>query len=341
MKAVIMAGGEGRRLRAVSGPVPKPLVPLLGRPMMEHIILLLREQGFRDICVSLRYRAEDIISRFGDGSALGVRLSYRTENEPLGTAGGVKNCMDFCGDEDFLVISGDAACDFDLRLLADKHRKCSADVSIALYHCSEPLSYGLAVTDSSDMVRAFVEKPSWSRVVTDLVNTGIYVVSPEAMEKVPENSHFDFADDLFPLLLNSGRKILGLPMEGYWCDVGCPLSYYKCCADALEGRFKLSPGEGFRTDSEKRCQDRPEKCTECLELPCRSRAALMGALSEGLLDIGAEYSDGIHLSGSRFRMHISPLSEIPALRVAVSSQDSEYARELAVSAAELINALDL
>ena len=191
MKAVIMAGGEGKRLKAVTGDTPKPLVPLLGRPMMEHILLLLKAHGFTDVCAAVKYRAEEIMDRFGDGSALGLRLQYRVEPQALGTAGGVKNCADFYGDEDFLVISGDAACEFDLGALMRRHRESGAAVTLALCRHPEPLSYGLAVTDEEGLVRCFIEKPLWSRVVTDLVNTGIYVVSPRAMALVPEGQPLD------------------------------------------------------------------------------------------------------------------------------------------------------
>ena len=208
MKAVIMAGGEGRRLRPVTGDTPKPLAPLLGRPVMEHILRLLAGQGFDTVCAALRYRAEEIMARFGDGSALGLSLQYRVEAEPLGTAGGVKNCANFTGNEDFLVISGDAACDFDLAALVRAHREAGAAATLALYRSAEPLPYGLAVTDGEGLVRAFVEKPGWPQVVTDLVNTGIYVLSPRAMALVPDGKPFDFAKDLFQLLLKQGGSCL-------------------------------------------------------------------------------------------------------------------------------------
>lgn len=341
MKAVIMAGGEGKRLKAVTGELPKPMVPMLGRPMMEHIILLLKENGFEDICAAVKYRAEDIMEYFGDGSKLGVRLQYRVEQQALGTAGGVKNCADFYGDEDFLVISGDAACDFDLRELMARHRESGSAVSLALYRHPEPLSYGLAVTDQGGLIKAFVEKPRWSRVVTDLVNTGIYAVSPRAMASVPEGASFDFAKDLFPLLMKNGEKLLGLSMDGYWCDVGSPLSYYRCCADALEGRLHLHPSPAFAPPAPGEDEDSDEEGAANLDCPCRSRAELMGALSELMLDMGADYSDGIRLRGSRFDLHISPLSKSSALRISVSSQDAEFAKELALSAKELAQALDL
>lgn len=342
MKAVIMAGGLGSRLKAVTGSLPKPLAPLLGRPMMEHIILLLKEQGFTDICAAVKYRAEDIIERFGDGSALGVRLQYRVEEQPLGTAGAVKNCEDFYGGEDFLVISGDAACDFDLSRLMAEHKRRRAAATIALCCHPEPLRYGLAITDQGDMVRAFIEKPSWAQVVTDHVNTGIYLLSPRAMAPVPRGQSFDFARDLFPLLLERGELILGLPMEGYWQDVGTPLSYYKCCADALEGKLRLQPGPEFAGREEDQAENEPEgDWAASLEYPCKSRAGLMAELSKAMLDMGASFSDGLRLSGENYALRISPLAKSSAIRISVASEDAEFAKELAISARDLAKALDL
>jgi mannose-1-phosphate guanylyltransferase/phosphomannomutase len=341
VKAVIMAGGEGTRLRAVTGEMPKPMVPLLGRPMLEHILLLLKNQGFGDVCIALRYRAGDIMDYFGDGGSLGMHIQYRLEEEPLGTAGAVKNCEDFYGDEDFLVISGDAACDFNLRTLMEAHRRSSAAATLALYRSREPLRYGLAVTDEEGCICSFIEKPGWRRVVSDLINTGIYVISPEIMSLVPEGKSFDFAKELFPLLLSRGKKLLGICPAGYWCDVGTPLSYYKCCVDALEGRLKIEPGGQFKKEAETEERDLPREGTEFRDCRCRSRAELMGTLSRLMLDMGADYSDGIRLSGDNYRLHISPLVNSSAVRVAVDSPDAEFARSLALSAEELIRALDM
>lgn len=339
MKAVIMAGGMGSRLKAITGDRPKPMVPLLGRPLMEYILELLRSQGFDQVCAAVRYRAGDIMAHFGDGSRFGVEMQYRVEEEPLGTAGAVKNCRDFYGGEDFLVISGDAACDFRLSRLMEEHKRQGAAVTLALCRHSEPLSYGLAVTDGEGRIRSFVEKPDWSRVVTDLVNTGIYVISPRIMELVPEGREFDFAKDLFPLLLSREELLLGLPMEGYWCDVGSPLSYYRCCADALEGKLRLDFPELFRPPIPSG-GDVPPLPGENLDCACRSRAELMGSLSELLMDMGADYSDGLQLDSLRFHLRISPLASRSALRISVSSQDAEFARELAISARDLARALE-
>ena len=339
MKAVIMAGGQGTRLKAVTGDRPKPLVPLLGKPLMEYILLLLRSHGFTQVCAAVRYRAQDITDCFGDGSRLGLELEYRLEDRALGTAGAVKNCADFCGDEDFLVISGDAACDFDLQSLMRRHRESHAAVTLALVRHPEPLRYGLAVTQEDGRIRAFVEKPCWGRVVTDLVNTGIYVVSPGVLDLIPPNTEFDFAKDLFPLLLQQNRLLLGVPMEGYWCDVGTPLSYYRCCVDALEGRLRLTLPEDFCPTIEAGEAPAPEGVVR-LDCDCRSRAGLMGALSAYMLELNADYSDGIRLDGETYRMHIAPLPDASALRVCVQSPDTEFARGLAFSARDLIAALE-
>lgn len=341
MKAVILAGGEGTRLRCVTGQTPKPLVPLLGRSMMEHILLLLRRNGFTEVCAALRYRAEDIMRAFGDGSALGVQLCYRIEQKPLGTAGAVKNCADFTAGDDFLLISGDAACDFDLAALFQRHAESGAAVTIALKRESAPLRFGLAVTDGEGDVRGFIEKPDWPRVVSDLVNTGIYVLSPRAMAYVPKEKSFDFARDLFPLLLRRGEKILGVEETGYWCDVGTPLSYYRCCVDALEGRFRLDIPESFRPKAAEEERREPDAAAAVLDFPCRDRAATMGALSSLMLEMGADYSDGIRFAAPGGRVHIFPRAEDNAIAVAVDSPDAEFASSLALSAGELIKALNL
>lgn len=341
MKAVIMAGGEGTRLRPVTGGLPKPMVPLLGRTMLEHIVRLLKKHGFTEICAALKYRAEDIERAFGNGAALGVHMQYRVEREALGTAGGVKNCADFYGDEDFLVISGDAACDFDLTRLMREHKASGAAVTLALHRSREPLSYGLAVTDGEGDIRCFVEKPQWSRVVTDLVNTGIYIVSPRAMESVPAGQPFDFAKELFPLLLAQGERLHGVALDGYWCDVGTPPAYYRCCIDALEGRLDITPGAAFARTAETPPVDTAETGAESIDCPCQSRAALMGALSEAMLDMGADYSDGIRLAGRGYSLHIAPLAAREAVRVSVRSQDVEFARALALDAKAVIDALGL
>ena len=160
------------------------------------------------------------------------------------------------------------------------------------------------------------------------------------MDLVPTGEEFDFAKDLFPLLMKQDERLLGLPLDGYWCDVGSPLSYYRCCVDALEGRLKIDIPEQFRPVPPAQADLSPDS-GESLDCACRSRAELMGVLSEVLMDMGADYSDGLQLKGRRFHLRISPLSSRSALRISVDSQDAEFAKELALSAKDLAEALDL
>jgi len=243
LKAIIMAGGKGTRLRPVCDRMPKPMTELLGKPLLEHLTELLRKNGFTELCVTLGHQPEKITQYFGDGESFGVSMRYKIEKKPLGTAGGVRSCRDFVGNEDFLVISGDAACDFDLKYLANEHRRNGAQVTMALYPHSEPLPYGTVLTDKSGRVISFIEKPNWERVVTDLVNTGIYMLSPEVLDLIPSDTPFDFARDLFPLMADMSREIIGIPMQGYWCDIGNSRSYLGCCMDALDGKLRITPAQ--------------------------------------------------------------------------------------------------
>lgn len=243
MKAIIMAGGKGTRLRPICDLMPKPMTELLGKPLMEHLTELLKRNGFTDLCVTLGHKPECITRYFENGKAFGVSMQYNIEKKPLGTAGGVCSCHDFIGDEDFLVISGDAACDFDLKYLAAEHKRNGALVTMALYSHSEPLPYGTVLTDRSGRVISFIEKPSWEKVVTDLVNTGIYMISPKILDLIPPDTPFDFARDLFPLMAQLGLDIVGIPMQGYWCDIGNSKSYIHCCLDALDGKLKIKPAQ--------------------------------------------------------------------------------------------------
>lgn len=237
-----MAGGEGTRLRPLSLGRPKPMTPLLGRPVMEHIINLLKKNRITDICVTLCYKPQIIMDYFGSGDRLGVQLTWFLEEEPLGTAGSVKNCMSHLGQEDFLVISGDCVCDLDLLQLIQFHQEHNAVATLGLYRHKSPLEYGLVVTDEQGRVERFVEKPGWGQVVTDQINTGIYVLSPAAMERTPQGESFDFGKDLFPTLLQQRAPLYGLSLEGYWCDMGDCKAYLNCACDALSGKVKLDMG---------------------------------------------------------------------------------------------------
>ena len=256
-----MAGGEGTRLRPVTLGLPKPMVPLFDRPVMEHIITLLKRHGITDICVTLQYMPQVVQSWFGDGSDLGVQLTYFVEKEPLGTAGSVKNCMSHLGEEDFLVISGDAVCDLDLSAAVGFHRACRADATLVLYPHSAPLEYGLVLTDDTGRIQRFVEKPGWSQVVANTVNTGIYVLTPKAMARVPSGQSYDFGKDLFPQLLAEGAPLYGHVTAGYWCDMGDCMAYLDCAADALSEQVHLDLGLEERSPGVWSAQALPQDVT--------------------------------------------------------------------------------
>ncbi len=246
MKAVVMAGGEGTRLRPLTSNQPKPMVPIVGKPCMEHIIELLRGHNFEDVIVTVAFLPQAIRSYFGDGESLGVNVEYSVEESPLGTAGSVRLATDKL-DDTFLVISGDALCDFDLERLVKFHRKRQAAVTIGLKSVENPLEFGIVVTDEEGRVERFLEKPSWGQVFSDTINTGVYVLEPEVLEHVPTDRPFDFSKELFPLLLEMGRPIYGLPMDGYWQDIGNLDQYRQANFDALDERVQLSmPGIRLR-----------------------------------------------------------------------------------------------
>jgi mannose-1-phosphate guanylyltransferase/phosphomannomutase len=246
MKAVVMAGGEGTRLRPLTSNQPKPMVPIVGKPCMEHIVELLRTHGFDDIIVTVAFLPQAIRSYFGDGESLEVKIEYSVEESPLGTAGSVRLAADKL-DDTFLVISGDALCDFDLTELVEFHRKREAAVTIGLKSVANPLEFGIVVTDEEGRIERFLEKPSWGQVFSDTINTGVYVLEPEVLRHVPTDRPFDFSKELFPLLLEMGRPLYGFAMDGYWQDVGNLDQYRQANFDALDERVKLSiPGIRLR-----------------------------------------------------------------------------------------------
>ncbi|MGH3131343.1 MAG: sugar phosphate nucleotidyltransferase, partial [Gaiellaceae bacterium] len=246
MKAVVMAGGEGTRLRPLTSNQPKPMVPIVGKPCMEHILELLREHGLTDVIVTVAFLPQAIRSYFGDGEALGLTIEYSVEESPLGTAGSVRLASDRL-DDTFLVISGDALCDIDLTKLIEFHRQRDAAVTIGLKSVDNPLEFGIVVTDEDGRVERFLEKPSWGQVFSDTINTGIYVLEPEVLKHVPTEGPYDFSKELFPLLLEMGRPIYGYVCEGYWQDIGNLDQYRQANFDALDERVRLTiPGIRLR-----------------------------------------------------------------------------------------------
>jgi mannose-1-phosphate guanylyltransferase/phosphomannomutase len=248
MKAVVMAGGEGTRLRPLTSNQPKPMVPIVGKPCMEHILELLRAHGFEDVVITVAFLPQAIRSYFGDGEPLGLRIEYSVEENPLGTAGSVRLASDRL-DDTFLVISGDALCDIDLHKIVDFHREKGAACTIGLKSVENPLEFGIVVTDEDGRVERFLEKPSWGQVFSDTINTGIYVLEPEVLKHVPVDRPFDFSKELFPLLLEMGRPIYGYVCDGYWQDIGNLDQFRQANFDALDEKVRLSiPGLKIRGD---------------------------------------------------------------------------------------------
>jgi mannose-1-phosphate guanylyltransferase / phosphomannomutase len=246
MKAVVMAGGEGTRLRPLTSNQPKPMVPVVGKPCMEHILELLHSHGLDDVVVTVAFLPQAIRSYFGDGESMGMHIEYSVEESPLGTAGSVRLAADKL-DETFLVISGDALCDVDLTKLIAFHKERKAAVTIGLKAVDNPLEFGIVVTDSEGRIERFLEKPSWGQVFSDTINTGIYVLDPEVLRHVPTDRPFDFSKELFPLLLEMGRPMYGLALEGYWQDIGDLNQYRQANFDALDGAVQVNiPGIRLR-----------------------------------------------------------------------------------------------
>lgn len=239
MKAVVMAGGEGSRLRPLTCTVPKPMVRIIGKPVIEYIFALLRYHGVTQASVTLGYLADTIEKEYSDYSAL--KLNMIREDEPLGTAGCVKTAAaDF--NEPFFVISGDAMCDFDLSKIMKFHKASGAKITIVASESSDPREYGIVKVDKENRVIGFVEKPSWSQAISNLANTGVYVVNPECLELIPKGRRYDFAKDLFPLMLERDMPIFCYHTADYWCDVGNVEAYMKCQRDVFDGKIKAPFG---------------------------------------------------------------------------------------------------
>lgn len=301
MKAVIMAGGEGKRLRPLTCDLPKPMARLCGRPVMEYLLDLLEEHGVTEAAVTLRYLPSAISEHFGEGHGR-VKLSFYEEDRPLGTAGSVKNAASsgFMGEEDtLLIVSGDALTDIDLTAAARRHEEKRAAATIVVTRVDDPREYGLVAFDGNGMVTGFVEKPGWAQAVTDLANTGIYLLSPEALRYIPDGEEFDFANDLFPLLLKEGLPVCVYVADRYWCDIGDLNSYVACQRDILEGRVRTA----VRAEGGVCCEDgMPEGAYELIPPVYIGRNVHIGAAATvgpfAVLDDGCHVGNSARVKGS-------------------------------------------
>jgi mannose-1-phosphate guanylyltransferase / phosphomannomutase len=240
IRAVMMAGGSGTRLRPLTCELPKPMVPILDRPIAEHIINLLKRHQIEEIIMTLHYLPEAIQQYFGDGSDFGVQIHYAIEaDRPLGTAGCIKNVSELLGGT-FLAIGGDSLTDIDLTKAIEFHRQKQAKVTIVLTRIPHPIDFGVAIIDEKQRILKFLEKPTASEVFSDTVNTGIYIIEPEVLNYLPPDTEADFSQDLFPRLLADGVPMYGYLAEtGYWCDIGQLDTYRSAHADALDGKVQL------------------------------------------------------------------------------------------------------
>ncbi|HTL89112.1 MAG TPA: nucleotidyltransferase family protein, partial [Leptolyngbya sp.] len=239
MRAVLMAGGSGTRLRPLTCDLPKPMVPILNRPIAQHIIDLLKRHQIREVIATLHYLPDVMRDYFQDGSEFGVQMTYAVEeDQPLGTAGCVKNIAELL-DDTFLVISGDSITDFDLSAAIEFHYHKGSKATLVLTRVQNPIDFGVVITDEDYRIRRFLEKPSSSEIFSDTVNTGIYILDPDVLKYLPENEEADFSKDLFPLLLDQGEPMYGYIAEGYWCDVGHLDAYREAQYAGLSGKVKL------------------------------------------------------------------------------------------------------
>ncbi|HTU00163.1 MAG TPA: NDP-sugar synthase, partial [Candidatus Sulfotelmatobacter sp.] len=237
-----MAGGFGTRLRPLTNTVPKPMIPMANKPMMEHIVELLRRHGITEVVALLHFHPELIENYFGDGAEFGVRMAYMAPIEDYGTAGAVKNAESKLAGPT-LVISGDVLTDFDLGAAVASHRETQADLTILLTRVENPLQYGVVITAPDGRISRFLEKPSWSEVFSDTVNTGIYILQPSVLDLIPSRREFDFSRDLFPLMMREGKRLYGYVASGYWRDVGDLVEYRLAHRDVLAGKIRLEiPG---------------------------------------------------------------------------------------------------
>jgi len=225
------------------------MIPIVNKPVMEHIIGLVKHHGMADVVATLAFMPQVIEDYFGDGEEWGVNITYAVEESPLGTAGSVKNAEDALRDGTFLVISGDALTDMNLTDVVAFHNSHDGPVTIALKRVPDPLDFGVVITDESGKIQRFLEKPTWGQVFSDTINTGIYVIDPMVFDFIPDGTPYDFSSELFPALMEAGHDLYGYIADGYWCDVGSLESYVEAHRDVLDGKARIYiPGARARND---------------------------------------------------------------------------------------------
>lgn len=261
MKAMILAAGKGTRVRPITQTIPKPMIPILQKPVMEFLLELLREHGFNEIMVNVSHLAEEIENYFRDGQRFGVQIAYSFEGriedgqligDALGSAGGLKKIQNFQPffDDTFVVLCGDALIDLDLTEAVRRHREKGALASLITKRVpkEQVSSYGVVVTDGDGRVRSFQEKPAVDEAASDMINTGIYIFEPEVLDYIPTGVAFDIGSDLFPRLVAAGAPFYALPMEFEWVDIGKVPDYWQAIRSVLQGEVRQVqiPGKEVR-----------------------------------------------------------------------------------------------
>ena len=279
MKAVILVGGEGTRLRPLTCNIPKAMVPILNRPFLEHLLMYLKQHDIRDVILAMGYNPEPIRNCLGDGTRLGVHITYVVEESPLGTAGAVKNAESLL-DSTFVVLNGDILTEIDLTAMIERHQEVKPKVSIALTPVDNPTIYGVVETDAQGMVKQFLEKPDREKVTTNMINAGIYILEPEVLSLIPPSARSMFERDTFPLLLEMDEPILSYPSNAYWIDIGTHVKYLQAHHDLL---LEWSDKE-VRIDGE--CRIHPEANLEGLLLIAEGCTIDAGARVEGPTVLG-------------------------------------------------------
>ena len=325
MIAIVMAGGFGTRMRPLTCNTPKPMLPVANCPVMEHALKLLKKHGITDIRTLLFYQPQVIIDYFGDGKPLGIDMKYVRMETDLGTAGAVHFAQKGAKDS-VLVISGDVLTDFDLTAAIKYHREKKAAATIVLTRVSNPLQYGVVITEPSGKIVRFLEKPTWGEVFSDTVNTGIYILEPEALALVPDEKEFDFSKNLFPLMMERGMVIQGYTASGYWRDIGNLGDYRQAQVDILHGEVDVEikgqrigrigkdvrVGEGTRVDPTARLKQAVVLGKDCV----------IGAgaeITDSILGDNCVIGEGAEISGSVLWDHVSVGAEAELTEDVVAS----------------------
>jgi len=236
MKAIILAGGLGTRLRPLTWNTPKSLVPVLNRPFLEHILQHLKKHGVDEVVLALSNLASSVQACFGDGNSLGLKISYTIEKSALGTAGAIKNAAQMLSSDSFLVLNGDIFSDIDYTAMLCSHRLCHSSATISLTPVDNPTAYGLVETTDTLRVTHFLEKPKPEEVTTNLINAGVYILEPSVLDLIPPETEYSIERQLFPYMLAANYSVYAYQLSGYWIDIGTPQKYSQLNFDLLSGK---------------------------------------------------------------------------------------------------------